>query len=327
MTNVDQTETDAIPSDDTREKLEADVRGRFTHRTSTAMWPPSANKVTDWVSVSMETVLGWLDRQAEITEREVKEANMESWRTWCNSLGVSRTKERAGEQIAEMQAKVDELTLKLQGEREAKEDLLANWRELLSERDELQTKLEAFEGDCYCGATVVEWHEMTCKLQDKVDELAEERDEWKMKCETREVAYKQADAERKRYSEQIDELIEERDSAYMRLPVDADGVPIKPGDTIRRTTSAVDNVVTVIGVNEKEFFFNGPNFTEPGIKKNTGNAVRHVQPDTVDSILREFTDAVLEWASQSGPASEVPTWAEMSSEYIERIRKALDRNE
>jgi polyhydroxyalkanoate synthesis regulator phasin len=46
---------------------------------------------------------------------------------------------------------------------------------------------------------------------DTIDSLTAERDEWKTKCETREVAYKQADAERKRYSEQIDELFAERD--------------------------------------------------------------------------------------------------------------------
>lgn len=44
-----------------------------------------------------------------------------------------------------------------------------------------------------------------------IAELTAERDEWKTKCETREIAYKQADAERKRYSEQIDELTAERD--------------------------------------------------------------------------------------------------------------------
>lgn len=45
----------------------------------------------------------------------------------------------------------------------------------------------------------------------RIAELGTERDEWKTKCETREFAYKQADAERKRYSEQIDELQAERD--------------------------------------------------------------------------------------------------------------------
>lgn len=45
---------------------------------------------------------------------------------------------------------------------------------------------------------------------EQIEELRAERDEWKTKCETREFAYNQADAERKRYSEQIDELRAER---------------------------------------------------------------------------------------------------------------------
>ena len=55
---------------DSREKLEADVLKYYTHTVSTAMWPPSANKHTDMVSVSMDMVLEWLDRQAAITEHE-----------------------------------------------------------------------------------------------------------------------------------------------------------------------------------------------------------------------------------------------------------------
>ena len=52
---------------------------------------------------------------------------------------------------------------------------------------------------------------LVCAQTDKIAELEIERDEWKTKCETREFAYKQADAERKRYREQIDELRAERD--------------------------------------------------------------------------------------------------------------------
>ena len=67
--------------DDTREKLEADVLKYYTHTVSTAMWPPSANKHTDMVSVSMDMVLEWLDRQATITEREFWEgySNGNQW--------------------------------------------------------------------------------------------------------------------------------------------------------------------------------------------------------------------------------------------------------
>ena len=60
---------------DSREKLEADVLKYYTHTVSTAMWPPSANKHTDMVSVSMDDVLGWLDRQAAITANETNHDN------------------------------------------------------------------------------------------------------------------------------------------------------------------------------------------------------------------------------------------------------------
>lgn len=50
------------------------------------------------------------------------------------------------------------------------------------------------------------------ELQEQVDTLTAERDEWKTKYETCELAYKQADAERKRHSEQIDKLFAERDT-------------------------------------------------------------------------------------------------------------------
>ena len=51
---------------DSREKLEADVLKYYTHTTSTLMWPEEANIKTKWVSVSMDTVLEWLDRAADI---------------------------------------------------------------------------------------------------------------------------------------------------------------------------------------------------------------------------------------------------------------------
>ena len=60
-------------------------------------------------------------------------------------------------------------------------------------------------------------NEVARERYDMERDLIAERDEWKTKCETREVAYKQADAERKRYSEQIDELTAERDELREKL--------------------------------------------------------------------------------------------------------------
>ena len=61
---------------DTREKLEADILKYYTHSTSTVMFPPSVNIVTKYISVSLDMVLGWLNRQAAITERECHDG-------WC----------------------------------------------------------------------------------------------------------------------------------------------------------------------------------------------------------------------------------------------------
>ena len=90
---VDSTTELLSDGTDSREKLEADVLKYYTHTTSTLMWPDDANIKTKWVSVSMDTVLEWLDRQASITEREI----------------LSHPDER-DEQIAELQQQVDELS-------------------------------------------------------------------------------------------------------------------------------------------------------------------------------------------------------------------------
>lgn len=88
----------AYMAQDSREKLEADVLKYYTHTVSTAMWPPSANKHTDMVSVSMDDVLGWLDRQAAITERE------------CESAAWKANYRHAMARADKLQGQVNELT-------------------------------------------------------------------------------------------------------------------------------------------------------------------------------------------------------------------------
>ena len=221
MTNVDKPETNGIPSDDTREKLEAAAQTEAGYIYGRGFTNGLADAWDDYeVDTAANQIIQLLDRQAAITERESERLIIEQ-----------------------------------------------------------QTKLDDFDGESYCGATVTEWYDLAGRLQEELDGF---------------------------------------ECTHMRLPVDADGVPIRPGDTIHRTTSAVDNVVTVIGVNEREFFFCGPNFTEPGIKKNVGNAVRHVKPETVEGIIAEAMSLACE---PEAPFSE-------SSEYVkqfaERIRKAVE---
>lgn len=90
---------------DTREKLEADVRKHITDVTSTVIWPPSANKVTEHVRATYEEVIGWLDRQANITARDSG-----SWRSKYMDLLDER--KELEDQLDELQAKVEELELR-----------------------------------------------------------------------------------------------------------------------------------------------------------------------------------------------------------------------
>lgn len=88
MTNVTDNATNVILLDDnTREKLEADVRGKV-------VCSPMVDKDEGALVASVREVIGWLDRQAAITERE------------C----IDRWDAKATLEIAELRAKVDELT-------------------------------------------------------------------------------------------------------------------------------------------------------------------------------------------------------------------------
>lgn len=174
----------------------------------------------------------------------------------------------------------------------------------LNERiDELTRKLEDFEGDCYCGATVVEWHELACKLQDRVDEL-------------------QAALNAK---EQL-----ERDSAYMRLPVDADGVPIKPGDRVYGYGRKEDGM-TVRFLDQHGNLMVGDTGTTSLYECLywTAENVTHHKPDTVESLLADFQqDTLTSQGEYVGEIIDAEEWerelGKSIEEYAERIKKAVE---
>lgn len=238
---------------DSRERLEADVQKHFTHRTSTAMWSPSANKATDWLSVSMEAVLGWLDRQAAITERH--------WMEICGANANANV---------ELKRQIDDLTA------DAKKmgDQLYDMENL---RDVLKAELDIAQ-------------EVSDGLRSSLDDVM---------------------AERNQLAEERDELLRESkefEQTHMELPVDADGVPIRPGDVMefKRGDLQRDGAVVLVG---KELISFGDAFSYHA------EDCHHVQPDTVESLLDEFADEVKRCCDD-----EV-----IVNEYAERIRKAVER--
>ena len=113
---------------DTREKLEADVRKHYSHTTSTLMYPPSANKRTDWLaSMPIDTVFGWLDRQAAITANEANH---------IHEFGCEACRAAQKREIAELEAENARL-------REAVGDFCA---ELQMGLDALKGKAAAIKG-------------------------------------------------------------------------------------------------------------------------------------------------------------------------------------
>lgn len=119
----------ANATQDSREKLEADVRKHYAYSTTTLLYPPSANKTTDMLrSLPIDIVVGWLDRQAAITERDV--------RTYLNR-----------EDSELVQAKVDNLQKQIEHLREeiAKRD--KGIERLKNQRDEARAQLENLARD------------------------------------------------------------------------------------------------------------------------------------------------------------------------------------
>lgn len=232
--------------DDSREKLEADVEAHYTHTVSTAMWPESANKRTRYVSVPMDKVLGWLDRQEAITSKE-----------WCHSHDVLEEElERERAERDEQQRSAVKLEAELRNVKEHADRQRVRISELemlhvsmKAQRDALQQKVDALELRERCASdydfrqAAEMWEEAfedkcaeLVSLQEKVDELQ------RRLAEHEDVAEKFASLSggtlcvgTKAMTDKVAELTAERDRLLEQLDrvwlKDADGKPLHIGYT------------------------------------------------------------------------------------------------
>ena len=133
---------------------------------------------------------------------------------------------------------------------------------------------------------------------------------------------------------QLEALANEIAAQYMKLPVDADGVPIRPGDRVEgyeQTDVRVEGIANggVIVRSNVPGGHGYPDTSYPLLLWANGK-VRHVKPDTVESILEEF--AVKYEQVNNAPLPKVGFGNEIIGEeelsdviagYAERIRKAV----
>lgn len=194
MTNVTDNATNVIPLDDTREKLEDDVRKLLQSAYVYAWMHGYENRRGCSFEKLHSEFYNLLDRQDAIMQRE------------C----IDRWDAKATLEVVELQAKVDELTeerdqLLDQAERYAEE--AANFEQQLAERDgavcERDGRINAYE-------------RRNTELNDALKAI----------CNRYGVSTQWA------AEDVAKKVFESTDSAYMRLPVDADGVLIRPGDVL-----------------------------------------------------------------------------------------------
>ena len=108
---------------------------------------------------------------------------------------------------------------------------------------------------------------------------------------------------------------------HMRLPVDADGVPVRIGDTMERIC-AEDRYVFTVGLIGADGFCMD---YETSFFK--ASECRHVQPDTVESLLKEFalaTDYAGDWNNPDDVDERRLQIDALANAYAERIRKAVE---
>lgn len=119
--------------------------------------------------------------------------------------------------------------------------------------------------------------------------------------------------------ELADEIQAEVDERYMPLPLDADGVPIRPGDQMTDGSQRADGrglaKWDVVSVNERAFFDMSGGAHVP-IEH------RHVKPRTVEDVLHDFGNDYAAFLSGIYPF-ENARQCEVIAKYAAEIRELL----
>jgi hypothetical protein len=106
---------------------------------------------------------------------------------------------------------------------------------------------------------------------------------------------------------------------WVRLPKDADGEYIHVGDEMEWPTTG--ETFEVVGIGEGTLFYVESDDADHA-EWTGASTKRHHHAPTVEDVLREFTDAILEWSGKSGTVAETGTWSDVAAEYIKRLTLA-----
>lgn len=109
------------------------------------------------------------------------------------------------------------------------------------------------------------------------------------------------------------------DSNYMLLPKDINGVPIHVGDKV---CTKLGSTYTVARITREDYQGMTTWYIEDFASHHSlgPEDLTICKPPTVEDVLREFTDAILEWAGESGTVAEVGTWSDVADDFVKRLQ-------
>lgn len=112
----------------------------------------------------------------------------------------------------------------------------------------------------------------------------------------------------------LDKVEAEIEEFYMRLPLDADGIPIKVADLVEMQGHA--GAVWLIGINE---------FMCTNRKCYSMNSCTHVKPSTLEDILRDYASDYRNTLSRfDAGESSGPSPYELVDKYAAKIRELME---
>lgn len=161
------------------------------------------------------------------------------------------------------------------------------------------------------GAAKAENGALTARIEELEAELEAEREE---------SAFLDAECDR------LSVAIADMEQTHMKLPLDADGVPIRPGE---RLTFEMNDPGMCTGY---DFMLREGRWIlvvrdsegRGGCRFLAADKARHVKPETVESLLQELADEVWE-----ASCTCQTTWSDsgldgIAERYAERVRKAME---
>lgn len=117
----------------------------------------------------------------------------------------------------------------------------------------------------------------------------------------------------------IDEIQAEIDASYMRLPVDADGVPIHVGDEMKQNGVKI-GCVTAVGFHVEPRAWVLPKGRNVSVSF-VAEGIRHVKPRTLESVLLDMLGSY--YRKLTGSWATLTTDEELASGYADEIRELL----